>query len=201
MGIFITLMVIAILCFVGAGLISSAENNNEKIRLNKVDELIREYQIQVDKRYDAKLGFTLINDLKNKCLWCVYGASDKLKMFNYNDIIQVELMENDESINVTSRSSQLGGAIVGGALAGGVGAVIGGLSGKQIQKRTVRNIQLVLTLDDLDEPFFKFVFENFHPPVETTTNEYMTAHNQAFTWFKLLEVIIKRTEKEQIAKA
>lgn len=111
--------------------------------------------------------------------------------------MQVELTEDDASISVTSRGSQLGGAIVGGALAGGVGAVIGGLSGKQTQKRTVKSIKLVITLDDLDNPFFNIEFARFPKPVETSNREYIVAHQDAFTWFKLMEVIIKRTEQEQ----
>ncbi|WP_346200677.1 hypothetical protein NSQ96_05235 [Caldifermentibacillus hisashii] len=197
MGIVIGLIIIVVLCIVGLFLINNVEGKIESDRISKVEELISRHNIKISKRYDAMLGFTLINDTENKCLWCIYGGSNTVKRMKYRDIMQVELTEDDASISVTSRGSQLGGAIVGGALAGGVGAVIGGLSGKQTQKRTVKSIKLVITLDDLDNPFFNIEFARFPKPVETSNREYIVAHQDAFTWFKLMEVIIKRTEQEQ----
>lgn len=179
-------------------IIVNIERNTEDIRTDKVKNIIIENNIKISKRYDALLGFTLINDMENKCIWCIYNASNSIKKMSHNKIMQVELTEDEESLSVTSRGSQLGGAIVGGVLAGGVGAVIGGLSGKQTQKRTVKNVKLVITLDDLNNPFFTIEFARFTKPVETSDGEYILVHQNAFTWFKLIEVIMKRTEQGEI---
>src|SRR5690625_2106720 len=45
------------------------------------------------------------------------------------DIIESEVVVDSHTITKTARGSQIGGAAVGGVLLGGVGAIIGGLSG------------------------------------------------------------------------
>lgn len=189
-------------CFWLVSLMNKSENNGEQKRLIKVEELIKEKQIQIGKRFDSKSRFTIIHDFKNSCFWGIFGLTQyAVKRINYSDILKVELKEDEIPINVTSRTSQIGGAIVGGALAGGTGAIIGGLSGKQIQKRTVSSIKLIVTVDDLNRPFLEFIFASFYKPVETTSREYNDAHSEAFTWFKTMEVLINRNEKGQNEKA
>jgi len=192
MVIFICILIMLV-CFTIVVLMNKSESNNEEIRREKVEEIIKENQINISKRFDCKSSYTLINDSESKCFWCIIN-SDVVKKFNYKDIIQVELKQDDESVISTSRASQLGGALVGGVLAGGIGAVIGGLSGKQKQQKDVKNVELVLTLDDLDDPFFKIEFAYFHKPVETNSYLYLVAYEEAYAWFKLTEVILRRND-------
>ncbi|TRZ37009.1 SHOCT domain-containing protein [Niallia circulans] len=189
---------IAGVCFWLVALINKGEDKIENIRQLSVNEVVKENKITISKRYDMKMVYTLIHDNKKKCIWVILYSRPKdfIKQFNYQDIIQVEMKEDDETVSVTSRTSQLGGALVGGALAGGVGAVIGGLSGKQKQKRAVKSIKLILTIDDLENPIYTIEIERFHKPADTNSREYANAYNVALNWFKLLEVIIKQGDKE-----
>ncbi|EPZ54444.1 hypothetical protein H477_3583 [[Clostridium] sordellii ATCC 9714] len=52
-------------------------------------------------------------------------------MYNYKDIIEFELLEDGESIT----KGGLGRAVAGGVLLGGVGAIVGGVTG--IEKQTL----------------------------------------------------------------
>lgn len=54
-----------------------------------------------------------------------FGGKKNPKIYKYSDIVDYELLEDGESIT----KGGLGRAVVGGALFGGVGAVVGGVTG------------------------------------------------------------------------
>src|SRR5690606_10900120 len=75
-----------------------------------------------------KIGnFVAFDD--NQQRWAVLSSfAGKVKqIYNYSDIVNFELLEDGESI----ASGGLGRALVGGALFGGVGAIVGGVTGKR----------------------------------------------------------------------
>jgi hypothetical protein len=91
------------------------------------------------------------------------GAADKFpnydpnsdaffKIFSYRDILESEVLEDGHSVTKTSRSSQLAGTLVGGLLLGGVGAIIGGLSGKKTTHKKVTRIELKVVVNDTSHP-------------------------------------------------
>ena len=49
--------------------------------------------------------------------------------------MSVELLEDNTTIASRSLGRTVGGAVVGGVLAGGAGSVVGGLSGNQTMKK------------------------------------------------------------------
>jgi hypothetical protein len=83
-------------------------------------------------------------------------------IYDFNDIIKSEIVIDNQSVISTNRGSQLVGIAVGGILAGGIGAIIGGLSGGKISKQEIRNVELKLTINDLSNTTFKI---NFLSPV------------------------------------
>lgn len=50
-------------------------------------------------------------------------------MYSYWDILASEVIEEGGTVTRTQRSSQIAGTLIGGLALGGVGAIIGGLSG------------------------------------------------------------------------
>ena len=93
-------------------------------------ELVDQTKKLVSMKNDVAL---CIDEVKQKIyLFTNYYNEEKLRSYSLKDLLQVEIIEDNVTITKTSRTSQVGGAIVGGMLAGGVGAVIGGLSGKDL---------------------------------------------------------------------
>ena len=86
--------------------------NNERLSIFKVDNSVQKY-IELDET--------------NKLLRFPQFLSTII--FSYDEIIEYELLQDGEQITKGS----LGGAVVGGALLGGVGAIVGGNIG---QKKT-----------------------------------------------------------------
>ena len=72
-------------------------------------------------------------------VWCSPASGDKKRpdFFRFGDIIEYELLEDGASIT----KGGLGSAIVGGAFAGGVGAIVGVGLGKK-QKDVVNNLSI-----------------------------------------------------------
>jgi hypothetical protein len=104
------------------------------------------------------------------------------KVENYFQIGHVEIDFAGHSETKTNTGSQVGRAIVGGALAGGVGLVIGGLSGSKKTSEIVNTIALRFTLNGQS---YEIVFLN----TETTKGSslYDNALKEARYWQSLLK--------------
>lgn len=68
--------------------------------------------------------------------------------YSYDDIIDFELIEDGSSIV----KGGVGRAIVGGALFGGVGAIVGGATGKKKAKQTCTNLSIKITVNNMANP-------------------------------------------------
>lgn len=79
-------------------------------------------------------------------------ATDKQNVYGFDNIVNVEIAVDGNSV----ASPSLGGAIVGGVLFGGAGAIVGS-SNKTINKK-IQNISLKVFVDDLKNPFHKLDF-------------------------------------------
>ncbi len=78
----------------------------------------------------------------------------------FSDIVKVEILRDGSSQTTsTNRGSQLLGAAVGAVAFGGVGAIIGGLSGSSTTTGGgVSNITLQITTEDIDDPIHEVTF-------------------------------------------
>ena len=76
----------------------------------------------------------------------VIVGSKTREIFNYSDIIDVSYEENGSQLYTKSAGRTVGGAIVGGVLMGGAGAVVGGLSGGMKQNKEVKSMEIKILL-------------------------------------------------------
>lgn len=76
----------------------------------------------------------------------------KTKIVSYSDIIGVEIIQDDYVIYQKALSRTVGGVVVGGLLNGGVGAIVGGLSGESTKKTIVSKLILKVLLNDIESP-------------------------------------------------
>lgn len=68
----------------------------------------------------------------------------------FEQILSVEIIQNGST--VLSKSANIGGAVVGGMLAGGAGMIVGGTSGKTKVGKTLSRIAVRIRLKDLSKP-------------------------------------------------
>ena len=94
----------------------------------------------------------------------------------------------------TSRSSQIGGALVGGVLLGGVGAVIGGLSAKTVStsEQLENSIELLIRINDTQNPVWSIPFLSVQQP--KTSILYTSGKEGVTTWHALLGVLMAQED-------
>ena len=125
------------------------------------------------------------------------SKKDAIDTINYEDIIGVELIQDNIITSSKSTSNIVGRAIVGGVLLGGVGALIGGVTGKDKQKESAsyiglnihtKNITIELCVfDSLNEFASKKIKKG-----QLLWSEYETGRKQAKEIERLLTVIVDK---------
>lgn len=98
------------------------------------------------------------------------GATKNPKIYKCEDIMEYELIEDGETIV----KGGLGSAVAGGVLFGGVGAVVGGLTGGKKSKSTATKLQIKITINDINNPI---VYINF---IATETKKKSLVYKAAY---------------------
>lgn len=98
----------------------------------------------------------------------VLGRVTAYQQYPWTAIATVEVLRDGGSITSTNRGSQVAGAAVGGILLGGVGLLVGGLSGSKRTQQTINEVAIKLIVDDRVNPvhtipFFRFPGKGLDP--------------------------------------
>lgn len=125
-------------------------------------------------------------------------------IINFIDIIGVELIENGNIILKKNATRTIGGAILGGVLAGGAGSIVGGLSGSSTQQNKVTSVHIKLLLRSIDNPSLTIIcLDNWmNSKIVKTLKEARQAEDYVYNFGKrnaieikdLISVIIDRTD-------
>lgn len=146
-------------------------------------------------------SFVAFDDKNNKLLYVNdknYFSHDNLevKSIKYDDIISVQILEDGDAIFEKSALRTIGGTLAGGALLGGAGAVVGGLSGRSTQKKTVRSIKIKFILRSTITPSYEIVIYQGEKKAEKLKQYYEKADAIKDT----ISVILDRLDREASAK-
>ncbi|UNM95960.1 SHOCT domain-containing protein [Ignatzschineria rhizosphaerae] len=138
-----------------------------------------------------KTGIAIDEDRKKICLIQSQHPFN-LTMISFQDVLLVELIEDGVSITKTSRTSQIGGALLGSILLGGVGAVIGGLSGSKKTSTNANSIILRVVVNSTVNP--DHIIHFLDQEVEKNDEIYQEAISSARKWESTLNVIIHQAD-------
>lgn len=127
---------------------SNAKKKNERYEAMK--QVLSEIEnFTVSRKIDGFGSYYIFAiDENNEKIALVTQTSKQV--VNFSDIIGVELIEDGSTISQKSTTRTIGGAIVGGVLAGGAGTIVGGLSGSSAQKNKVSLVLVKILLRSLD---------------------------------------------------
>lgn len=124
------------------------------------------------------------------------------ELFNYSDIIEVSYEENGNQLYSKSAMRTVGGAIVGGTLAGGAGAVIGGLSGATRRNMEIKTLDIKILLRNTRRSTCILNFNNSERILKTKNNAdnklYETYQKNANRAKDILSVIIDKAKQKPI---
>jgi hypothetical protein len=186
---------------------SKSEAEEKRKRLEREKEVNQEVSIKMEElgfsiaqRFDDVLHanqykFLAIDENGKKVALVEDG---NYRIFGYRDILESEIIVDGQEMTRTSRTSQVGRALVGGLVAGGVGAIIGGVGAKQEHKSEVKNIQLKIVVNDTKEPSFILDFlklEILQKHVTKEDSKYKNAMNQATKLHDIISVLIRQADE------
>lgn len=183
---------VGLVIFILPGKSISKRKQEMELKLKSIDDFNSTQQII---GCDGKSGLAIDEAQRKLCLITNNGTSVSQRVIGYKDILSVELFEGGTSVTKTVRSSQIGGALVGGLLLGGVGALVGGLSGKTETSGKINRIDLRLIVNDTNAPLHDLAFMNFADKKDGII--YTQAMQMARRWHGILEVLVKRADAEE----
>ncbi|MCM1224129.1 MAG: SHOCT domain-containing protein [Lachnospiraceae bacterium] len=145
------ILVLALIIIAGV-----AQANSKKKEVSERNERLNKVQSSVD---DFKPSVT-VTGIDNLYRFSVDNDSQRVLLIRngmktiipFDKIMSVSIDEDNTQIMSKSSLRTVGGTLIGGALAGGAGAIVGGLSGNSTIKKKVSKVQVVLKLRDLNNP-------------------------------------------------
>ena len=187
----------------GHGLIAISESGKVNNVFNYLNENSLPKKTGVESTINTKeIGnYLFIMDDFFKVL--VIIGPNNYEILNYEDIIEVSYVENGNQLYTKSAGRTVGGAIVGGVLFGGVGAVVGGLSGDRKQNKVIKKIDIKILLRNSNQTSYVLHFKDIDRDLKTKEDtdrdlyeSYVRRANQA----KDILAIIIDNAKQEIAQ-
>lgn len=176
------------------GFVSVSSQRNKKTKLREMVDSQDGFQsshflVKIPLKVPIPAGIAIDDQSNQICL--ITGVS--LRFMGFSDIIESEVLAGGKTITKTSRESQFAGAAIGGLLLGGIGAVVGSLTGKQTTAMDVKDVCLKIIVNDTSNPIHIIDFIELTNTGGTPPN---VALQEAQQWHDLLTVIIKKAEQE-----
>ncbi|PKG28773.1 SHOCT domain-containing protein [Cytobacillus horneckiae] len=188
-------------CFNSSGITVNEllERGQTNIPIDELEERVNAYREVVDKTekfvITKQIGNFVAFD-ENQQKWALLSSfkGEIKQTYNYSDVINFELLEDGNSV----ASGGLGRALVGGVLFGGVGAIVGGVTGKKTSKGICSSLKLKVTVNDMANPV---VYINFiETKLKTDGFAYRTFAESAQECLSTFQLICDRFSEEKTVK-
>ena len=123
-----------------------------------------------------------------------------INRIKFKDIVSVELLEDGSTVFSKSTTRTIGGAVLGNIVAGGTGAMIGGLSGSSKQVNKIKTIIVKILIRDIEKSSISVYAYNGNvngKSLNTTSNDYKQFRNFADMVKDTISVIIDMEDKKE----
>ena len=193
-SIFLTIILVAILRSIGESKRQDRENKLNKT-LKDTDYFSPSLTvIHCDCKY-----LISFDDKGRKILYTTANG-DFNYVFDYTNVISVELIEDSNTIFSKSSTRTIGGGIVGGIIGGGAGAIIGGLSGNIKGEKTIREVKIKILLRNYQTTAIYIDCLACNLEIKTDCDYYKTIIDEARKIIDKLSVIIDLIDREEKSK-
>ena len=188
-----------------------------KITSNKVDK--RDKKLKKDKSSNAlknipnfkhtnafiNLGRFIAIDEDSQQIAVKINYGSNPIVYKYKDILSCEIITDGESVYKKSTARTIGGAVVGGILSGGAGAIVGGLSGQSTKGKKYKKIQIKLLVKSISNPSIFITFFDIKDlgetkAIDTKSTLYGRDLEKAIIrtnrWKDIMEIVIDKIDNE-----
>lgn len=182
MGAFIFAICFGVALFIIWSVVSSVKSKERRELIKSVfekDTNLIDYYIQ----HDGYSGVAINEDNEE----IIFVSGEEKVIIPFQKIIDCEIMKDNISVFKSSKS----GAIVGGIIAGGVGAIVGGSSGTTQNK--IKSLDLKILFDDLRTPVKKINF--FWTDQDEGSSNFQNELANMEKWHGMFTAIISRNNK------
>lgn len=200
-------LVLFVLCIVGVTLIPDVKTNVRKEKDKNLPKMQGDFDADrqsygqnenfyigiIEKSKQIKIGLNTSKFYRTADNYRVYNIVTRT--FDFKKLVSIEIIEDSVVVSKTNRASQIVGAGIGGALLGGTGAIIGGLSGKKTGATEIKNVTLRIVVDDYKDSVFDLPFLEKKQPIKQSSDEYRAAINSIYSWHNVLTKIIKKEDE------
>lgn len=172
---------------------------NKELENKTKEEVLEKFEnirLEDEKNKELLSKFNATNKVSNfiefddnNKLWLQPNKKRAPKVHEYNEIIEYEIIEDGKTIT----KSGLGRAVAGGILFGGVGAVVGGVTGKK-NKAMINNISVKIVLNNTENSAI------YIPLILAPTKSNSIIHNAAKQQAQQISSILARIIHENNSK-
>ncbi|NFA59457.1 SHOCT domain-containing protein [Clostridium sporogenes] len=169
------------------------KNTTKEAILIEIEKNKNNKKLVADFTTTKKIGPYIEFD-EQKGLWLIPdgfgGKKVNPRIHAFGDIVEYELLQDGDSIT----KGGLGRAVAGGVLLGGVGAVVGGVTGKKKTKSVINNLRIKITVNDTSNP--SVYIDLIKTPTKANSFIYKTAYSSAQEILSMLSIITQKTSDE-----
>ncbi len=124
----------------------------------------------------------------------VFKIKTDVARYNYDEVTDVDLLEDGSSLT----KGGLGQALAGGLLFGGVGALIGGITGTRKTKEVCNELTIKITLSSINEPTLNIKL--LEDKTKKSSFIYKNAFQAAQEILSIFSIIIQTNQKDDVNK-
>jgi hypothetical protein len=182
-----------------------------KVRYDGKQARLRQQRVNdvVDQAAGATPGYTITHRMDNPNLVLTLDAGSgqvgfyqvrdaSWKVYPGSAVVSAEVFEDGRSVLVSQRGRQVGGAILGGIVAGTTGALIGGIGTAPGSKEYVERVELRIVIDDPDHPLWDIVFLSTR--ATRGGGQHQLSDGAARAWHGRIAALIRSTENKASAQ-
>lgn len=166
-------------------------NTNKRDIMSEIDDELKGNKFHTSKAVYLDLILNKvqirIDDINKKIAICYVAPNKKVVLIDYTDILECDIIEDDNFV----MKGGVGRAIVGEAIAGATGAIIGATTRKG--ENVVNNLQIRIVTQNIANPLH--TIDIIVNETKKETDEYKKAIKFANEVYALITVIVNSTSR------